>query len=372
MSVAAGILGGTALAGGVASAVGSSMASGTQADAANNAARVNAAEGQNALDFQKGQYANSQQELAPIYNTGVDSLQQLKYLLGVPSATPQAGSNYTAGGNTASVPAADPFAQYGGKSFNDLVHSGDPNVSPNKETTASWQQAGVPFKTITTSDGRQVAVRDSVASAPPTPQASGFNIPNGSFQPNPALGGFGSLNTPFQAPSLDSTSDPGYLARLALGQQSISNSAAARGGLLSSGTTKALDNYTQDYASNEYNNVYNRSFNTFETNQANTFNRLAALAGMAPSAANTSTSAGQSAANNVANINLTAGSNIGQNINAAGTARATGYLNTGNTINNTLSGLGSNLGLLYLLGGSAGGGQPNIPHNGAIDMSGLG
>lgn len=366
MSVAAGILGGTALAGGVASGVGANMAAGTQADAANNAARLNAAEGQNALDFQKGQYANSQQELAPIYNTGVDSLQQLKYLLGVPSATPQAGSNYTAGGNTASVPAADPFAQYNGKSFSSLVNSGDPNVSPNKETTASWQQAGVPFKIITSSDGRQVAVRDSVASAPPTPQSSGFNIPNGSFQPNPALGGFGSLNTPFQAPSLDSTSDPGYLARLALGQNAISNSAAARGGLLSSGTTKALDNYTQDYASNEYNNVYNRSFNTFETNQANTYNRLAALAGMAPAAANTSTAAGQNAAGNVTNIDLGTGANVGSNINAAGSARATGYASIGNTISNSLNGLGSNLGLLYLLGGNQGGGQPTAPAGGLV------
>lgn len=56
--------------------------------------------------------------------------------------------------------------------------------------------------------------------------------------------------------------DPGYQFRLNEGQKTVENSAAARGSLLSGGTLKALQKYGQDYASGEYNNVYNRLSST--------------------------------------------------------------------------------------------------------------
>ncbi len=55
--------------------------------------------------------------------------------------------------------------------------------------------------------------------------------------------------------------DPGYNFRIGEGQRAIERGAAAAGGLLSGGYGRRLTRYAQDYASNEYTNVYNRISN---------------------------------------------------------------------------------------------------------------
>jgi len=55
--------------------------------------------------------------------------------------------------------------------------------------------------------------------------------------------------------------DPGYNFRIGEGERALERSAAARGGLLSGGFGRKLTRYAQDYASNEYTNVYNRISN---------------------------------------------------------------------------------------------------------------
>lgn len=171
----------------------------------------------------------------------------------------------------------------------------------------------------------------------------------------------GSLNTPysgtFTAPTgLTEQNDPGYQARLQLGQDAIQKSAAARGSVLTGATGKALNNEAQDYASNEYSNVYNRAltdyttkYNAYNTDQTNQYNKLAALAGAGQQTATNLATQGQAAANNTANIDLTAGQQQGQQINNAGAATASGYVGAGNAWSSGLSQFGgtiSNLGLL--------------------------
>jgi len=74
--------------------------------------------------------------------------------------------------------------------------------------------------------------------------------------------------------SLDGTweTDPGYLFRLAEGQKVLENSAAARGGLLSGQTGKALQQYGQNFASNEFGNIYDR-YNRLWDDYANRINQ---------------------------------------------------------------------------------------------------
>jgi hypothetical protein len=55
--------------------------------------------------------------------------------------------------------------------------------------------------------------------------------------------------------------DPGYEFRKSEGMRGLERSAAARGGLLSGGFGRKAIRYGQDYASNEYTNVYNRIAN---------------------------------------------------------------------------------------------------------------
>jgi hypothetical protein len=89
---------------------------------------------------------------------------------------------------------------------------------------------------------------------------------------NTAGMGYGSLlaanpYSKFTAPTaLTEQNDPGYQARLKRSTDAIERSAAARGGLLTGGTARGLDQFSQDYASNEYGNVYNRAFNTNASN----------------------------------------------------------------------------------------------------------
>lgn len=52
--------------------------------------------------------------------------------------------------------------------------------------------------------------------------------------------------------------DPSYQFRLQQGMSGLENSAAARGGLLSGNTLKAISDYNQNAASQEYGNVWNR------------------------------------------------------------------------------------------------------------------
>jgi hypothetical protein len=161
----------------------------------------------------------------------------------------------------------------------------------------------------------------------------------------------------FNAPTgLTEMNDPGYQARLKLGTDALQRSAAARGGVLTGGTAKALDTYAQDYASNEYNNVFNRAltdyttkYNAYNTDQANQYNRLASLAGVGQQAAGQLASSGQAASNNISSNLLGTAANVGQQINNAGAATASGYIGAGNAWSNGINGTTSNLANLYLL-----------------------
>ncbi len=107
----------------------------------------------------------------------------------------------------------------------------------------------------------------------------------------------------------DIYSDPSYQFRLQQGQDAIQSGAAARGGLLSGATLKALQGYGQDMASQEYQNAYNR-FNADQTNQ---YNRLSNLVGLGQNAAAQQGNAGMQTAQAVANNTMS-----GANSQAAG------------------------------------------------------
>ena len=180
--------------------------------------------------------------------------------------------------------------------------------------------------------------------------------------------GQGSLTTPygstFSAPTgLTAQNDPGYQARLQLGTDTLQKSAAARGSVLTGGTAKALDSYAQDYASNEYGNVYNRAldtystnYNAYNTNQTNQYNKLAALAGTGQATAANLAQQGQAAANTNSNIDLTTGAQQGQDLTNAGTATASGYAGAANATNGGISAATNSLGQYAMLNAMTGSG----------------
>lgn len=167
---------------------------------------------------------------------------------------------------------------------------------------------------------------------------------------NTSAPGYGSLAKGFTPPTLSTAEQyPGYQFQLQQGEGALENSAAAKGNLVSGNDLEAQQQYGQNLAQNDYNNVYNQSFNTFETNQANAFNRLAALSGMGKTATSTLGSEGTSAANTVANIDLTTGAQQGQDIQNAAAAEASGYVGSANAWGSALGGSTNNLTSLLLL-----------------------
>jgi hypothetical protein len=99
---------------------------------------------------------------------------------------------------------------------------------------------------------------------PPTytpPPAFSYDTPQPTFTEAPAFS-----YADFQAPSYEAAQqDPGYQFRLQQGNDALQNAASARGTLNDSGTLKALLDYGQGAASQEYGNVYDRAVTTYNT-----------------------------------------------------------------------------------------------------------
>lgn len=184
----------------------------------------------------------------------------------------------------------------------------------------------------------------------PGPGGHGPVGPGPTPTPDPSVtygAGFGSLNHDFGAG--DFQTDPGYQWRMDQGIQALDRSASARGLLFSGGELKALDRYNQGFASNEYQNAYNR----FNQNQTNRFNRLASLAGI-----------GQTSQNALTGYAANMGPNLAQGFYGIGNAQAAGaYGNAAanvNGMNGLLGGLG-NAWAYYSANKGAGNVQPSSP-----------
>lgn len=140
-----------------------------------------------------------------------------------------------------------------------------------------------------------------------------------------ALGGLGNADFQRDFTANDFQQDPGYAFRMAEGQKALERSAAARGGLNSGGTLKALSRYGQDFASNEYSNAYNR----FNADRDRRFGRLSSIAGVGQTANAQVGAAGQNYANQV-----------GNNLMGAANAQGAAGIASANAWGNTLGGIG--------------------------------
>jgi hypothetical protein len=381
MSLTAGIIGGASLASAGIGALGASSAAGAQSDAANNAAQLQYQSGQNALNFQNQVWQQQQNNIAPYLQSGYGGLANLDYLLGIGGQ----GGQGTPQGSSPSIP--------GVGSTNPFPPSSTSPIVSHPDSTGVQPMNGVaqPQSRLALSPGGDVNVPTFPGSAPTlqptgstplTPPTTGpggvTSAPSLSSLVNPNLGGYGSLMQAypgqFTAPTgLTEQNDPGYQARLQLGTDAIQRSAAASGGLLTGGTAKALDSYGQDYASNEYNNVYNRALTNYQTNynqyqqqQANEFNRLASIAGIGQTSAGQLNSAGTSAANNASNTLLGTAGAVGQQLNNSAAATASGYTGIANSVNSGLGGLSGLAGLSAILGNS--GGLSSVPSTGNLAL----
>jgi hypothetical protein len=122
----------------------------------------------------------------------------------------------------------------------------------------------------------------------------------------------------------DFNADPGYQFRLDQGRDALEGSAAARGGLLSGGTLKALTNYGQQAGSQEYQSAYQR----FNADRDRRFNRLASVAGV-----------GQTATTDTARMGTDATNNMNATRMASADASASGIMGTANAVAGGVNGM---------------------------------
>jgi hypothetical protein len=132
------------------------------------------------------------------------------------------------------------------------------------------------------------------------------------FDATPDLGSYGKYNF---------TADPGYEFRLGEGNRALEHSLVARSGALSGAAAKSALRYAQGFASQEYQNVYNR---------------VAQIAGF-----------GAPAANSGSNAVLQTGANVSNAILNAGDARASSYIAQGNNMANTVGQLAMGAGMYF-------------------------
>lgn len=142
---------------------------------------------------------------------------------------------------------------------------------------------------------------------------------------------YGSLMKTYDASNI-LEDDPGYQFRMDEGTKAIERQLAASGKYLTPEASKALDEYGQNYASNEYSNAYNR-------NQQNTdtiYNRLAGITGTGQSATGSTATAASNYANSTSDLYTQQGNAV--------TAAAEAARNRGSSFFNTMAGLGGSLG----------------------------
>jgi hypothetical protein len=323
-----------------------------QADASTQAAILQKQAADEALAFQREQWTTAQGQIAPWLGVGTSAVTNLASLMGLPYNPP---STTVGAGAPGTIPgAATPTGLPAGglpPEGNVPLAAGDNRFANSKlaqiqameDPTANIDVApGVPPGTV----GDVPPVNGEV---PVTSSAQG-TPPAGSSLVNPELGAFGSLMQPFgqefTAPTdVTQQNDPGYAFRLKEGQRLLENSAAARGGLLTGSTAQDIQRYGQDYASNEYSNVYNRAlgeymnrYNIYNQDQTTQFNRLATMSGVGQTAAGQLVNAGGNAANNATNILLTSAGQQGNSLQNAAAARASGYVGSANAWGGAIQG----------------------------------
>jgi hypothetical protein len=164
-------------------------------------------------------------------------------------------------------------------------------------------------------------------------------------------GPLASFTGKFQAPTAaEAEATPGYEFIKQQGEQALENSAAARGGLLSTGTGKQLEQYGQGLASTTYGDTYNRAmqqyqqqYQQFQNNQSNLYSRLMGIGNTGLGATETSVGANMQGANLYGSQGLSAASQQAGYQAQAGGAQAIGLAGLGNSIGNAMGSFGGYL-----------------------------
>lgn len=276
-------------------------------DAAGDAAAVQAKSAADAIAEQRRQYDLNRSDQAQFMNTGNAANKKLAQLLGL-SGTPGGGA--AASGVTREQLRAQLLPKYTTAATPDLYYGGEGREGDNNSRV--FQSAGTPGGVD--ESGLNAAIEQQ------------YQAQNPSTGIDSNAGDYGSLLKRFSTEDLNA--DPVYNSGLQFGLDqgtgAINARAIAGGGYDSGATLKALTKYANDYGSTKANESYNR----YNTDQNNIYNKLAGVSG-----------AGQQATNNVAASGTQIANNISGLTTDAGSARSAGIIGGANAWGGALGGV---------------------------------
>lgn len=301
-------LAGAAVAGTAATIYSGSKAADAQSESAANATAAGTAATNASIAENRRQYDQNRADQAGYMGRGNAAGNRLSQLLGLPmysggqSGPSGMSSDWTSGGQF--LPSS---TGAGGFNLNNLTNT--------KKLSGVMGNAFIPGGLGASQQRQQV-------------YANQLQQDQAAYTSDPA---YGSLNKQFTGENL--ASDPGYQFGLREGQRGLDNSAAARGGYYSGAQLKAASKYNSDYAGTKFNDAWTRN----NTDQTNTYNRLAGIAGTGQQATNQVGANGLSTAGANGSLMTNNAFNNGQNTMGAGNARASSYLATGNALQGALN-----------------------------------
>jgi len=218
-------------------------------------------------------------------------------------------------------------------------------IGANAASSAADQQA----QTAANAQAQQLAMFNTQNAQLAPQRAAGYTALNnigsmlpGTTQTYDANGnpigtqtGTGYLTHQFNNQDLNANLAPNYAWQLGQGQQATNAQSNATGGLVGGNSLKALNDYTQNFAGNAYQNA----FSNYNTQRGNIYNTLASIAGLGQSAQNTSATLSGNTANALSSL-----------ATGSAAAQAAGQIGTASSISGGLSSLGNQNYLSSLLG----------------------
>ena len=156
------------------------------------------------------------------------------------------------------------------------------------------------------------------------------------------------LTKQFGAQDLQAGLAPNYDFMLSQGQGINAAKANQAGGMIGGNALQGLNQFTQDYAGNAYQNA----FTNFQNQQTNIYNRLAGIAGIGQAAQNAVNTAGGNMANNVSSLGVGGAAALGA-----------GQIGAANAYGGAASNIGNNAMLASLMY------KPAAAPTGAINMT---
>src|SRR6185369_865788 len=288
----------------VATAIGASAVIG--AGASNSAANKQVGAANRAADLQMQMFNTTRSDTAPYRDAGQAATNKLRSLLGVLSAP--------------TAPTREAFAIHSGpQKHTTLLGKADPVGNYIFENIPQGDHLGLYGNYNALSKSGQAGQKDGFDQEGYDAAMAQYRKDLDQYNQDITSTEYGSLMHPFNADDLRTNLAPNYDFMLQQGQGATNALANKAGGLISGNALRGINDYTQNYAGN----AYQQAFSNYTANQTNIFNRLATIAGF-----------GQAANQVTAPTGVQAGANIGNAYMGAGQAAAPGIVGGANAISN--------------------------------------